>query len=255
MSTNMNTKILEEIGLTKTEIKLYLTLLKLGQSTTTPLIREAGIHASKVYEFLNRLIEKGLVTYVIKANKRYFSAADPAALKELLREQRRRITNQEEEVGVLIPALRDLQKFTPPATNIEVYQDLRGVKSFYEKLLTILKKGDTSHAIGAPRIANEQIEGFLLDWHKERIKRGVKCKYIYDWNVRDYGKIRAAMPLTKVRYFPKPIASPMWVEISNDMVGIGHIKGKHTTLIAIRDREIADGFLDYFRLLWKIAER
>ena len=68
----MDTKLLEEIGLTKTEIKLYLALLKLGQSTTTGIVREAQVHASKVYEFLDKLIQKGLVTYVIKANKRYF---------------------------------------------------------------------------------------------------------------------------------------------------------------------------------------
>jgi sugar-specific transcriptional regulator TrmB len=59
----MNTKILEDIGLTKTEIKIYLALLKLGQSTTTNIIKDAGIHASKVYEFLDKLIKKGLVSY------------------------------------------------------------------------------------------------------------------------------------------------------------------------------------------------
>ena len=66
----MDTKILEEIGLTKTEIKIYITLLAQGQCTTTVIVREAGIHASKVYEYLDKLIAKGLVSYVIKSNKK-----------------------------------------------------------------------------------------------------------------------------------------------------------------------------------------
>lgn len=83
----MNTQILEDVGLTKTEIKIYLTLPRLGQSTTTPIVREAHIHASKVYEYLDKLIQKGLVTYTIQANKKHFTAADPSFLDEFLREK------------------------------------------------------------------------------------------------------------------------------------------------------------------------
>ena len=70
----MDTKILERVGLTKNEIKIYLALLELGTTTTGPLTRKAGIHASRVYESLNNLIKKGLVSFVIKANIKHFSA-------------------------------------------------------------------------------------------------------------------------------------------------------------------------------------
>ena len=93
----MNLEILEQIGLTKTEIKIYLALLKLGQTTTTNIVREAEIHASKVYEFLDKLIQKGLVSYVIKSNKKYFTAASPVFLKEFMREKENKIKEQEKE--------------------------------------------------------------------------------------------------------------------------------------------------------------
>ena len=103
----MNIKILEEIGLTKTEIKIYLTLLKLGQSTTTNIVRKAEIHASKVYEFLDKLIQKGLVSYVIKSNKKYFSASEPDFLKEFLREKENKIKEQESEINKILPELKE----------------------------------------------------------------------------------------------------------------------------------------------------
>ena len=37
----MNEQLLEEIGLTKGEIKVYLTLLKIGETTTGKIIEEA----------------------------------------------------------------------------------------------------------------------------------------------------------------------------------------------------------------------
>ncbi|MBU3940886.1 MAG: hypothetical protein KKH88_03105 [Nanoarchaeota archaeon] len=250
----METRILEEIGLTKTEIKIYLTLLKLGQTTTTNIVREAGIHASKVYEFLDKLIQKGLVSYVIKSNKKFFTASDPNYLKEFLREKKEIIKEQEQEINKLIPNLNSIKKSRKDIIQSEIYEGLRGVKSVYEKILSTLKEGETQFIIGAPRIGNELIEGFLLDWHKRRIKNKIKCKYIYDSDVRDYGKVRAEMPLTMVKYLPKNITSPMWIEIFKDNVVIGHIKGRNAILFLIQDREIAKGYLDYFKLIWKISK-
>ena len=247
----MNMQILEEIGLTKTEIKIYLTLLKLGQSTTTKIIKEAGIHASKVYVFLDKLIQKGLVSYVIKSNKKHFSATEPEFLKEFLKEKQREILEQEEEIDKILPQLNSIKKSGEDIIQSEIYEGLRGAKSVYEKIISTLQKGEIQYIIGAPRIGNELIEGFLLDWHKRRIKKGIKCKYIYDSDVRDYGKVREEMPLTEVRYLPKKMVSPVWIEIFKDNVVIGHIKGRNAVLFLIKDKEIAKGYLDYFDLIWK----
>ncbi len=250
----MNTQILEEIGLTKTEIKIYLALLKLGQTTTTNIVREAKIHASKVYEFLNKLIQKGLVSYVIKSNKKYFSVSDLESLKELLREKKQKIKEQEENLNKILPQLKAIKKSEKDIIKSEIYEGLRGVKSIYEKILLTLNKGETQYIIGAPRIGNERIEGFLMEWHKKRIKKGIRCNYIYDSNVRDYGKVREQMPLTQVRYLPKNIISPVWIEIFKDNVIIAHIKGFNAILFLIQDKEIAKSYLDYFKLIWKVSK-
>ncbi len=250
----MNISLLEEIGLTKTEIKIYLALLKLGQTTTTQIVRDAEIHASKVYESLDKLIQKGLVAYVIKANKKYFSAAEPSFLKEFLREKQSKIKEQEQEIDKLIPELRSIKKSGEDVIESETYEGVRGLKSVYEKIMFTLKKGETHYIIGAPKIGNELLEGFLLDWHKQRIKKGIKCEYIYDSDTREYGQVREKMFFTKVRYLPKNITSPMWIEIFGDYVTIGHIKGRNATLFLIHDKEIAKGYLDYFNLIWKVSK-
>ena len=250
----MNTLILEEIGLTKTEIKIYLALLKLGQTTTTNIVKEAGIHASKVYEFLDKLIQKGLVSYVIKSNKKFFSASEPDFLKQFLKDKQEKIKEQEAEIDKILPELKAMKKSKEDRINSEIYEGLRGAKSIYEKILSTLKKGETQYIIGAPKIGNELIEGFLLDWHKRRIKKGIKCKYIYDSDAKCYGKVREKMPLTYVKYFPKKMVSPVWIEIFGNNVLIGHIKGRNAVLFLIQDKEIAKGYLNYFDLIWNVVK-
>lgn len=250
----MEITILENLGLTKSEIKIYLALLKIGQSSITLLVKESEVPSAKIYEFLNRLIEKGLVSYVIKSNKRYFSAANPESLKNIIKQNKEKINEQENKINQLIPQLKEIQLEQKDAISSEIYEGLKGLKSVYEKILSNLKEGETQYIIGAPKEGNEAVEGYLLDWHKRRIKKKIKCKYIYNQNAKEYGQIRAKMPFTEVKYFPKEITSPVWIEIFKDYVATGHIKRSNAIMFLIKDKEIAKSYLDYFELLWKIAK-
>lgn len=62
----MNIKIFKEIGLTGTETRIYLALLSLGAAPAGKIVEEAGVYRKNAYDALNRLIDKGLVTYVIE---------------------------------------------------------------------------------------------------------------------------------------------------------------------------------------------
>ena len=64
----MNTKILEEVGLTGNEIKVYLALLELGSVTAGDILKKIELHRGAVYDTLDKLIDKGLVSYFIKNN-------------------------------------------------------------------------------------------------------------------------------------------------------------------------------------------
>ena len=51
--------LLRDIGLTDNEIKIYLTLLKLGISTSSKIVENANTSSGKIYETLNKLFNKG----------------------------------------------------------------------------------------------------------------------------------------------------------------------------------------------------
>jgi len=65
----MDTQILEDLGLTNAEIRVYVALLELGSSSAGKIIEKSGLQNSVVHRALNSLIEKGLISY-IKEGKR-----------------------------------------------------------------------------------------------------------------------------------------------------------------------------------------
>jgi len=80
---------LKNFGLTENEARVYLAIVEIGEATTTPIRKKTDIHMSRVYEALNSLVEKGLVSYFLKNNVKHFQASDPKILIHLLNEKER----------------------------------------------------------------------------------------------------------------------------------------------------------------------
>ena len=88
---------LQKLGLSKNESKVYLVLLELGLSSTKPIIERTNLHRQIVYDTLSSLIEKGLVSYVIQANRKYFKASNPKQFLGYFNQKQREIKIQKKE--------------------------------------------------------------------------------------------------------------------------------------------------------------
>src|SRR3989344_2186615 len=92
------TKELENIGLTKGEAKVYLALIELGSTTVGPLVKKANVAYSNIYEILNRLVDKGLVSYIVKSKTKYFQAASPKSFSDYFNKKEQELKFQNEEI-------------------------------------------------------------------------------------------------------------------------------------------------------------
>src|SRR3989344_1562044 len=112
--------------MTENEQKVYLELLKLGESTASPILKVTGLQNSVFYRTIHRLMEKGYVTYILKGKIKHFKSVDPKAFINDIKEK-------ELEIKEIIPKLQELQKqakaqATAQAT-AEVYIGLKGLVS------------------------------------------------------------------------------------------------------------------------------
>lgn len=251
----MNTQVLRELGLTDGEVKVYLALVGLGESTSGPIVEESGVSVSKVYVLLDRLAKKGLVSHVIKEKTKHFRAADPERLRSYLREKQEKLSESERELDALVRALAAKQGSTLTAETAQVYDGLRGIQAARERSLPAMKKGDEMWILGIARTPYDRLAGYFAEFHKRRVAKGVRCRYLYDEYAREpFGKRSAALALSEVRYLPPGVITHAWMEVYADTVTIGINKGKAFSVV-IQNQEVAASFKEYAKLLWEMGKR
>src|SRR3989338_11107775 len=114
-------EILKELGLSEGEAKVYLALLRLGESQVNKVKTETKIHRTTIYDFLDKLIKKGLASYVVKNNVKFFSASHPSSLDSLLKEKK-------EKLEETLPELVKLCSLEKKQLKVEVYEGVEGFK-------------------------------------------------------------------------------------------------------------------------------
>ena len=103
----ISTKALEKIGLQKAEINIYLALLKNGLSTAANIAQYTKLNRSHIYDKLDVLLEKGLISFVIKNNVKYFKASDPEKIIDYIKEI-------QSNMQKLIPDLNKIKSIPKP---------------------------------------------------------------------------------------------------------------------------------------------
>lgn len=247
----MDETLLLQAGLTEGEVKVYLALLEIGESKTGLIIKKSRISSSKVYDILNKLIEKGLVSSVIKENIKYFVAANPKRILEYVKEKEKDLQEKRLELEKIIPDLEMRRKIADNAQYATVFEGVKGIKTAFTQMLNELKKGEEIQVLGA-RGGNpiEFYRAFFKNWHDQRAKKKINAKMIFNPEAKNtFGRDREYTPFTEVKYLPKYAASPGTINIYRDCVTISILTDK-PVLIKIQNRIIADSFREYFFLLW-----
>ncbi|MBW2981294.1 hypothetical protein KY343_00295 [Candidatus Woesearchaeota archaeon] len=244
----MNVKILENMGLTKNEVKVYLALLELGTTTTGPLAKKSELHTSRIYESLTKLIEKGLVSFVIKANRKHYSAANPDIILDILEKEKRDIVS-------ILPELKLMHKHKPGEEKVTMFEGYKGVKSVYDNIVRTLNKGDEILVFGA-RGADESFMSntFFIEYTKRRVAKGIKMKMIFNADARETGKYYSKLQNTEVKYMPKNMKTPAAVDIYGNNVGTLILKPKPMVFL-ITSKEVADSYKEFFKLFWRICKK
>jgi HTH-type transcriptional regulator, sugar sensing transcriptional regulator len=247
----MDTAILEEIGLTKAEIKVYLALLELGSSTTGPIVEKSGASSSKIYEILDKLMDKGLATVVIEANTKYFEAVSPERLLDYLEEKQKNIAQKKEELEGLIPELKLKQQLSKHRKDASIYRGMKGLESAFEEGMKEMKKGDHLCVIGVPA-RSEGVNRFFIKHNKEAAKKGIALDILFDETARnDPQAQKANHPRGEIKFLPKGILTPAAINIFKESTIIFPAEeGDEPLLIMVKSKDVADSFRAQFNILW-----
>lgn len=241
----MDVSILEDLGLTQAEIKVYLALLELGSSSAGRILEKSGLQNSVVHRALNSLIEKGLISYILEGKKKIYQAINPENFHDFINDK----INRFDEI---LPELKRKQQISKVMSFTEVFKGKRGINQLYTTLLNSGGKEYNSFGGGSEVTYDVMGETWWKNLHTKRIAKNILCRQVFDETIREFGDELNKKPITKIRFLPKEYAQLQETIIIGDYVGIV-IFTENPYGILIKDNVVADGYRKQFEILWNKA--
>ncbi len=240
----LNKDILKELGLTTNEIEVYLKLLSGGSITVNTLAERTGMHRQACYDALDRLLEKGFVSFVIKDGKKHFQSLPPEQLLVYAE-------NLASQIGGTIPELKRLASKEKYTTQVEVYRGKNVVRTVLRDIISMLKETNGEVLIIGVleskfrKYGKAATEKYIQDMQKF----GLKEKLLSVEGTEDFipGK------QSEYRLLPKEYFNPNPCYIYGNKV-VFMVWEDPSYAISITSEDVSDANRKYFNLLWKIAK-
>lgn len=234
----MDTKILEDIGLTQGEIKVYMALLEAGSSTAGEILKRANIQNSVFHFNINRLIEKGLVSYM-KMNKfRVYKAADPENFMTYLKDK-------EAQIKEILPKLKEKQQQAKVTQEVEMFEGIKGIITLLNTLIEDAKRGDEFLFFAPELSTSEEIQKFYEMYDIKRHARGLIIKGIAPKKLKPLFQKRKHI---KMKYTDMPL--PSNTGICDDKIALISWDEKPSGVL-ITSKHIVDKQKEFFHSMWK----
>ena len=239
---------LQELGLAKNEAKIYETLLREGECGVSTVSARAEINRRNVYDSMNRLIERGLVFEIRTATENRYRAVEPSKLNEFVEEKRKKLAAAMPEMGKLFYA-------TPHKEEVFVYRGVEGWKNY---LRDILRVNEDVYTIGAKGSwLDPKLSGFMETYLRDTQKAGIKFHLLFDHEVGKSSHPITKLPSTSYKFLSPEYSTGASLEVFGDHVVNfpGQALGKfneHLSLTVIINKEIADAYRTWFKLIWDL---
>jgi len=242
---------LEQIGLTESEIKVYLALLEIGASTTGPIIDKSQTANSKIYSVLEKLINKGLVTFFQQEGLKYYKATSPTQIKYYLKEKEREIRKQEEKIDVIMPDLQVMFTQKQPENEAIVFKGIKGIKAAFNDVVDSLEKGQKVNIMGVYQFG-KQFMRLALYFQRIRSEKGIKANFLINQEAKEVAKEFLKYKPIEIRLMKRGITTPAVFLIYKDKVIIN--LGDEMVFFMIKSQKTADAFNVYFKEMWEVSK-
>ncbi|MBI4262644.1 TrmB family transcriptional regulator [Candidatus Uhrbacteria bacterium] len=245
----MYSEIFERLGLSPNEAKIYETMLSTGETSVVEISTKANIHRRNVYDSLNRLVEKGLVSPIFQKGENRYQAVHPDKLLEIVK-------SEERQLMAVLPQLRKIFASEPSTESAYIYKGIEGYKNYRRDLLRV---ADEAFFLGAKGLwRSPQIDQSFRDAYVKKFEKTIPHKVLFDPRVATL--LPEALEDTKGHYrmLPKGYETPGVVDIFSDYVvtfvsvGIGNV-GEQVTIFVMRNKELAESYKTWFRFIWDMC--
>lgn len=236
-----NKNLLQLLGLTEVEIKIYTQLCKVDVVTLAGIARLVGIHRPKLYKLLPELVAKGFITERVVGKRIYYKAVEPRFLYEVLQKK----TNS---LVVEIDELQNIYEQHKQKPDIEFYLGKGGYKKLFDDIADVVPKGGQILRYSARRIDDTSYDPSAA--YKKRRAKGHFERLAITSEAKGLKKSK------RIDRFVRVV--PKTYDLFDDHVSqtiyedrVVFTDHEHETTFIIKSVKIAGVQKKLFKLLWK----
>ena len=238
----MKKETLKDIGLTEKEAEIYMILLEIGSSPVNKIYEKTGIQRRNIYDLLNKLIDKGLASYIIDNKKKYFQPKNPENLLKFIDEEKEKL--EQKKASLNIDELKKKFQSIKIEQEAEIYRGMEGIKSI---LLECLNYREVLF-ISSTGFAGEKLPYFWPHYNKRRIKKKIMWKLLLNPEAKNAPITKSQ--LAKFKILPKELSSPNVIYIFGNKIA-NVLWSEPPISFVIKDKRIDESYRNYFNFLWK----
>ncbi len=246
---SLKKQVLENLGLVRNEVAVYLALMRLGSASAGRITRECCLHRRNVYDSLEKLVQRGLVGYVTKGKTRHFEATNPQRLLDLLREKRKKLEVSERSLESAMPELVTAKQ-VKENQNVSIFMGKEGRRVVFEDILKTAKE----NCVLGGHPPSKSAENYTKQYNRRRARAGIQNKMIYNKRHK-YIKFLKNLEHTEVRIMPKELNSKVSFNIYDNKVAILFNIDEMPLTILIDNESVANDFREYFNFIWDISKK
>jgi len=237
----VDVSILEDLGFSKAEIKVYVSLLELGVTKAGEVIRHTGLQNSVVHMTLQKLVEKGLASFSKHGQVKHYHATDPRNIIQWIEEKKHKFQE-------LLPQLVAKQERVE-RQEAEVFEGFRGFKALCYKFIEDAEPGD-EYLFFAFITKNEAIDREVYEFYREfgedRRRRGIKIKGVAHESRRELFK-ELNYDINQIAFVDFPTLQN--VSIFRNQIILTPWEDKQVAFL-LTSYQVAQNFRTYFYSIW-----
>ena len=241
-----------KLGFSENEARTYLELLKIGGTTTTTLAKKLNLHRGYIYEILDKLIQKGIVSVIKKNGKKHFEAVPPSKIFGYIEDQTIKLEKSKKDFEKILPALNNLRELSKKGQEVLLFE---GKKALMNIMNDIILQKKPIFTFGASGKFPKEMDSYYFLWNKQRVKNKISLQIVY--NKKEIGQLEASHlenAYVEKRYLDFDKDNPMSTMLYADKVVI-IIWIQEPVILLIESKEGYNLYKKYFDVFWKSAKK
>lgn len=233
--------VLQNLGFTPAEARVYVTLLQSGPVKVGHIIEKSGLQSSTVHNTLHALIDKGYITYIRRGKIKIYQAVHPSLILTSYQEK-------EQAFVRMIPQLEALEQLEHEKQQAEIYEGFKGMITMLTILIEDAQPNENYYFFATDqRDFNAEIQTFFERYDRKREEKQLNVMGLARKELKPFFENRRILHM---RYVMHPI--PTNISICHDKMAL-ITWGEKPTGILIQSKPIIESQIQFFKGLWENA--